>query len=253
MAKAPRRKRISKGRPKTARDVPATPGSLVPVRRQAAAVKGENQRLRNRVAELEKKLERLQTERIDAVFQGSGGDRLLAQQFVAKELQHGDLASLYVASTRLQATLRKQEVLAAIREIGINLIGVEEMAVFENHPRTSTLSLIDYYGNGWANHSNIPVGEGPIGRVALTGDCYFHDLKDAEREPGNANMPTACVPLKVDGVVWGVIVILRLLPQKDRLVALDYQLLDLLSTQAGIALHCAELSAERAAAREITA
>ena len=253
MAKAPRRKRISKGWPKTARDIPATPGRLVPVRRQAAAVKGENQRLRNRVAELEKKLERLQTERIDAVFQGSGGDRLLAQQFVAKELQHGDLASLYVASTRLQATLRKQEVLAAIREIGINLIGVEEMAVFENHPRTSRLSLIDYYGNGWANHSNIPVGEGPIGRVALTGDCYFHDLKDAEREPGNANMPTACVPLKVDGVVWGVIVILRLLPQKDRLVALDYQLLDLLSTQAGIALHCAELSAERAAAREITA
>jgi GAF domain-containing protein len=57
----------------------------------------------------------------------------------------------------------------------------------------------------------------------------------------------------VDGVVWGVMVILRLLPQKDRLVALDYQLLDLLSTQAGIALHCAELSAERAAAREIMA
>jgi len=253
MAKAARRKRISKGRPKTARDIPATPGRLVPVRRQAAAVKGENQRLRNRVAELEKKLERLQTERIDAVVQGSGGERLLSQQFVAKELQHGDLASLYVASTRLQATLRKQEVLAAIREIGINLIGVEEMAVFENHPRTSTLSLIDYYGSERANHSKILVGHGLIGRVALTGDCYFHDLKGTEREPGNANMPTACVPLKVDGVAWGVIVILRLLPQKDRLVALDYQLLDLLSNQAGIALHCAELSAERAAAREITA
>ena len=220
---------------------------------QAAVVEGENQRLRNRVAELEKQLERLQTELSDAVVQGSGGDGLLAQQFVATELQHGDLASLFVASRRLQATLRKQEVLAAIREIVINLIGVEAMAVFENHPRTSTLSLIDYYGNGWANHSNISVGEGPIGRVALTGDCYFHDLKGTEQDPGNADMPTACVPLKVDGVVWGVMVILRLLPQKDRLVALDYQLLDLLSTQAGIALHCAELSAERAAAREIMA
>ena len=158
MGKAPRRKRVSKGRPKTARDIPATPGGLVPVRKQAAAVEGENQRLRNRVAELEKELERLQTELSDAVVQGSGGDRLLAQQFVATELQHGDLASLYVASRRLQATLRKQEVLAAIREIVINLIGVEAMAVFENHPRTSTLSLIDYYGNGWANHSNILVG-----------------------------------------------------------------------------------------------
>ena len=253
MGKAPRRKRIAKGRPKAARDIPATPGGLVPVRRQAAVVEGENQRLRNRVAELEKELERLQTELGDAVVQGSGGDGLLAQQFVATELQHGDLASLFVASRRLQATLRKQEVLAAIREIVINLIGVEAMAVFENHPRTSTLSLIDYYGNGWANHSNISVGEGPIGRVALTGDCYFHDLKGTEQDPGNADMPTACVPLKVDGVVWGVMVILRLLPQKDRLVALDYQLLDLLSTQAGIALHCAELSAERAAAREIMA
>jgi GAF domain-containing protein len=225
----------------------------VPVRRQATVVEGENQRLRNRVAELEKELERLQTELGDAVVQGSGGDGLLAQQFVATELQHGDLASLFVASRRLQATLRKQEVLAAIREIVINLIGVEAMAVFENHPRTSTLSLIDYYGNGWANHSNISVGAGPIGRVALTGDCYFHDLKGTERDCGNADRPAACVPLKVDGVVWGVMVILRLLPQKDRLVALDYQLLDLLSTQAGIALHCAELSAERAAAREIMA
>lgn len=252
MAKAPRRKRISKARPKTARAIPTTPRGLVPVRRQAAAVESENQRLRNRLTQLEKEIERLQTEHSDAVVQGTGGDRLLAQQFVATELQHGDLASLYVASTRLQATLRKQEVLAAIREIVINLIGVEAMAVFKNHPRTSTLSLIDYYGTGWANHPNIPAGEGPIGRVALTGDCYFHDLKGTEREPGNANMPTACVPLKVDGMAWGVIVILRLLPQKDRLVALDYQLLDVLSNQAGVALHCAELSAERAAAREIT-
>ena len=253
MGKAPRGTRISKARPKNPRDIPATPGGLVPVHTQPAAVDGESQRLRNRVAELEKKLERLQTELSDAVVQGSVGDRLLAQRFVATELQHGDLASLYVASTRLQATLKKQEVLAAIREIVINLIGVEEMAVFENHPRTSTLSLIDYYGSERANHSKILVGHGLIGRVALTGGCYFHDLKGTEREPGNANMPTACVPLKVDGVAWGVIVILRLLPQKDRLVALDYQLLDLLSNQAGIALHCAELSAERAAAREIPA
>jgi GAF domain-containing protein len=202
------------------------------------------------VAQLEQEVDRLRAELGDAINQGVGGEKTLAQQFVAAELQHGDLASLFVASTRLQSTLSMRKVLAAIREIVVNLIGVEETAVFKNDTKTSTLSLIDWYGCAPANRHNILLGDGPIGRVALTGDGYSHDVNEAGREPGDANLPVACLPLKVDGVVWGVIVILRLLPQKDRLVALDYQLIDLLSAQAGVALYCAELSAERAAVRE---
>jgi len=169
--------------------------------------------------------------------------------WVAAELHHGDLASLYVASTRLHATLRLEEVLAAIREIAINLIGVEGMAVLKHHPETSTLSMIDCYGVVPARRPDIPLGEGPIG-VASNGDCYFRGVIAAERDPGDANSPVARVPFKVNGAVWGVLVIFSLLPQKERLVALDFQLFELLSAQAGVALYCCELSAERAAFRE---
>lgn len=252
MTKATRRTRITKGRPKTAPDISTTPEDLALQRGQAASIEDENQRLRNRVAELEREHQRLQGKICDAVGQGIGGDTLLARKFVATELQHGDLASLYVASTRLQTTLNRQEVLTAIREIAINLIGVEELAVFENNPQSSTLSLIDCYGNASAIRPNIPLGEGPIGAVALTGDFRFSDVNGAGGESGHADMPMVCAPLKVDGKVWGVIVIFRLLPQKERLARLDYQLLDLLSCQAGVALYCARLNAERVAARKIT-
>jgi GAF domain-containing protein len=214
------------------------------------SIESENQHLRHRVVELEKTLERMQGEICEAVARGAGGGRLLAWQFVAMELQHGELATLYVASTRLQATLKRQELLAAIREIVTNLIGAEEMALFENNPETSTLSLIDSYGNASATDPVIRLGEGPVGRVALTGHCYFYDTNRVGQEPSDADMPTACVPLKVDGAVWGVIVIYRLLPQKDCIVELDYQLFNLLSTLAGVALRCAELNAKRTAAWE---
>jgi hypothetical protein len=253
MSKPPRTTWISRGQPETAQEIPSTPNGLAPARRRAASIESENQHLRHRVAELEKALERMQREICDEVVQGAGEGRLLARQFVATEQQHGDLASLYVASTRLQATLRRQELLAAIREIVINLIGAEEMALFENNPEASTLSLIDSYGNASANYPGIRLGEGPIGRVALTGDFYFHDANRARQELGDADEPTACVPLKVDGTAWGVIVIYHLVPQKDRLVELDCQLFYLLSTQAGVALRCAELNAERTPAWEVLA
>jgi hypothetical protein len=53
-------------------------------------------------------------------------------------------------------------------------------------------------------------------------------------------MPITCIPLKVEAKPWGVILIFRLLPQKDRLLLRDYQLFKLLSSQAEIALYGAE-------------
>jgi hypothetical protein len=143
--------------------------------------------------------------------------------------------------------------LGAIREIVINLIGAEEMAIFEIDPLASTLSLIDFYGNSTANYLKIRIGEGPIGSVALSGQYYFEAGEIAGQKPGDGQKPTACVPLKVDGVVFGVIVIIHLLPHKEGLVALDYQLLDLLSTQAGIALYCTKLKAEQLVNTEFSA
>jgi hypothetical protein len=118
------------------------------------------------------------------------------------------------------------------------------MAVLKNDAATSTLSLVDAFGDAPGHYLNIALGEQRIRRVVMTGNAYFH--AGVHDNCVETNSPLACVPLKVDGSVWGVIVIFRLLPHKDRLVALDCKLMDLLSAQAGVALRCAELIAQPA-------
>jgi hypothetical protein len=250
MATTPKRKKTSGNRPETAGDILTKPTGSESARRHASSVKGENRKLRRRVAALEKELGRLRGGFGRTVARESGGRRFVDHQWVAAELNHGDLANLYVASTRLQGTLRLEGVLASIREIVMNLLGVEAMAVLKHDSETSTLSMIDCIGDVPAHRLDLSLDEDPTDGIADGGDCYFRGLFSAGRDRGEVNSPVACVPLKVDGAVWGVIVIYRLLPQKEWLVALDFQLFELLSAQAGVALHCCELRGERAAVNE---
>ena len=53
------------------------------------------------------------------------------ERYAEIEKQNADLANLYVASYRLHSTLDRQEVVSVIEEIIINLIGSEELAIFE--------------------------------------------------------------------------------------------------------------------------
>jgi hypothetical protein len=214
-----------------------------------ATLENDNRSLRSRVAALETQLEQLSGELASARAVRRGHETQWESKFVAREVYHGDLASLFVANARLQSTLRSEELLAAIREIVVNLIGVEEMAVLKNDPVTSTLSLVDAFGNAPGHYLNIALGDHRIRRVVTTGDAYFNPA--VHNTCAESNRVMACVPLKVDDLVWGVIVIFRLLAHKERLVALDHRLMDLLSGQAGVALRCSELAARRT--REMSA
>jgi hypothetical protein len=249
MATIPERKKRSRNRRGTAAGILTKPAGSEPAPREASSVEGENRKLRRRVAAMERQFGLLQGGLDGTVARDGGRPRFVDHQWVAAELNHGDLATLYVASTRLQGTLKMEGVLAAIREIAMNLLGVEAMAVLKHDPETSRLSMIDCYGDVPARRHDLSLDEGSIDDAAASGDCYFNDVISPGRDPGESDSPVACVPLKVDGAVWGVIVIFRLLPQKERLVALDFQLFELLSAQAGVALHGCELS-KRAAVDE---
>jgi hypothetical protein len=52
---------------------------------------------------------------------------------------------------------------------------------------------------------------------------------------------TACIPLKVDGNVIGVIAIFRMLPQKQSIAFVDRELFSLLGSHAAMALYCSGL------------
>jgi len=157
------------------------------------------------------------------------------------EQQHSNLANLYVASYRLLGTVDRAEVLQVIQEIIINLIGSEELGIYELDPKTKALQLLSSFGLDDDAYTRV-LDDSPIAHTAHSGEMF---LKDPP--PNNSSAPvtslTACIPLKVQGRVVGVIAIFRMLPQKPALAAIDRELFDLLGSHAAIALYCSGLHA----------
>ena len=177
--------------------------------------------------------------------------------------ENAKLLNLHVASLRLHEGRARQEVLTAIHEIVINLIGSEEFAVFEVSPEGAHLELVSSYGLNAEPLRSITMGEGIIGQVAATGESHLASetadreamptsgirrrptlpsAADAARGPEEADL-TACVPLRLCGRVVGVLAMFRLLAHKTYLGELDRELLELVSMQAAPALYCAQLMA----------
>ena len=70
------------------------------------------------------------------------------------------------------------------------------------------------------------------GKTARTGEVYLVDEGCAVGEPDLV----ACVPMNLGSRVHGVIAIFRLLDHKKTLEPLDYELFDLLASQAASSL-----------------
>lgn len=174
----------------------------------------------------------------------SGRDEIekLEQRCLEVEQHNSDLTNLYVASNRLHESLDRREVLAAIQEIVINLVGSEELAVFEVSEDGSSLELVDSFGVEKGKFDKIPLGSGSIGQVAAKGEPVLGGENASDGEQGL----TACVPLMLGKQAVGAVAVFRLLPQKPGLQPLDRDLLDLLRAQAGLALYCTRLVQKRA-------
>src|SRR2546428_674493 len=85
------------------------------------------------VKELTERLHTLEKERDDLLArfrQVEAMNRSVAARYEEIEAQNNHLANLYVASYQLHATLNFAEVLDTVREILINLIGAEGFAIF---------------------------------------------------------------------------------------------------------------------------
>ena len=151
------------------------------------------------------------------------------------EAQVANLASLYVAVTSVHGALDRPAVLSSVQEIVTNLIGSEEMAIFETDAEHGRLMLLASTGIEPGSYRDIHVGEGAIGRAAATGERLIRSEGGSLSEEGDAAL-TACIPLKVAGRVVGVLAVFRLLPHKLRLDALDIDLFDVLAAHAASAL-----------------
>jgi chromosome segregation ATPase len=171
----------------------------------------------------------------------------LLGQFQEIERQNSDLASLYVASYRLHETIERSEVIAVIEEIVVNMIGSEELAIFELDAGNGKLKLVDSLGidpndleRVTLKESRIEEAAGVLQKVVETGQRYVVGSGDEKTLETNSGL-TACIPLVLDGNVIGAIAVFRLLDQKEsKLAPLDFELFDLLATHAASALYCSE-------------
>ncbi len=174
----------------------------------------ERERLRQRLAEIEAE------------------NRRLCDDFVTVQEHSTDLAQRYVALERIHGGLSREETLAAVQELVVNVIGSEELAIFEL--RGGALELAQSFGVDPEPLRRIAVGEGAVGRAAETGRLYVAGREGPPAQGDEAL--TAAVPLRVGDDVAGVVAIYRLLGHKPGISQADQALFDLLTAHAGVAL-----------------
>src|SRR5436190_21504374 len=106
----------------------------------------ENHRLNTQLASLKDRLTAIEEESRD-----------FSARYVEVEQQNTNLANLYVASYQLHGTLDRERVLTAIKEIIINLIGSEELAIWEIDRDFDAMMLIDSFGIDPTNWAALPL------------------------------------------------------------------------------------------------
>ena len=219
----------------------------------------ENQRLRYRIAALEtdhpaaEEVKRLRVQLAELMEENRRAqeryreveeeNKDFASRYIEIEEQNNNLANLYVASYQLHSTLDFREVIQIVQEIIINLIGAEAFAILLLDEKTNELKTIAYEGGDvmpGVDQISTRLGDGVLGNVAKTGESYYVN-QDIEGGAITIDKPLAAVPLKIKEHVIGLIVIYRLLQQKDAFSAVDYELFSLLAAHAATAIFSSKL------------
>jgi hypothetical protein len=152
------------------------------------------------------------------------------------ERNHFLLVRLNAASARLIQSLEQGDEFDAIAEILANLVGSEEIAIFDYCPADQNFSLAWSWGVETDTLEPFLCGAGMFGRAVQQGMSQFRERQPETSLLAHEKNLTACVILKSGGEVVGVIAIFGLLPQKNCLEWVDYELLKFLETYAAVAI-----------------
>jgi hypothetical protein len=227
------------------------------LREQMQRVTEDNERLRQHLAstdairDLLRKIQELEAEREAlashrAVLEGSS--KQYEERTSELEAELHDLANLYIASSHLHATLSVRGVVRHMRELLQQLLGAERYAIFIlREPDRATVLAAEGVDEGEV----VVVGEGAIGQAIATGKARV--VEGPPQPPGTLASPLAIIPLRVRERILGAIVVVSVFEQKERWAAVDHELLDLMGSQAGVALVSARMFAGVADARTLLA
>jgi hypothetical protein len=154
--------------------------------------------------------------------------------------QNTNLAQIASAHHLLANAASRDEVLVTVEEIVINMIGSEEIAIFDVSADSAALHLARQHGLEDPDPRLDPAMD-IVRWVVATGDTYAR--RDFRADTGHGL--TAVVPLKVESRVMGVVAIFHLLHQKKSLEPVDFEIFDIVSRQAAMALYAAAFRALR--------
>jgi transcriptional regulator with GAF, ATPase, and Fis domain len=164
-----------------------------------------------------------------------------ANRYVEVEAENNNLANLYVASYQLHSTLDFGESLKIILEIVMNLIGAEEFSIMMLDEKTNELTIVAQEGMGPEARAGVKLGDGTIGAAAKSGDAFYREGDPTDLKGVDYLHPLVCIPLKIKEHVIGVIVIYKLLVQKQAFTDIDFELFTMLAGHAATALFSAKL------------
>ena len=151
------------------------------------------------------------------------------------EQQCTSLANLYVATFKLHGSLERSEVLAAISEIVVNLVGCEHFGVFERSGEH--LKLIGEFPSQPCPIKNLPAASGFVTDIFNTSGPWIAGRDPLPSSPVPEDV-TAVIPLRLRHELTGAVVLFNLLPQKGGSFGdVDIELMDLLTAHAATALY----------------
>jgi nitrate/nitrite-specific signal transduction histidine kinase len=155
----------------------------------------------------------------------------LATRLNEVEHQVGRLMTLYVATYQLHATLDPADVQSTIAEIAVNMLGAEQFALLLRDEEKDVLEIRVQEGAidaSWSKAVVYPGGDPLIDASLVDGVLRFG--------PVEGSNVLVTVPLRVQDVTVGALVITKLFEHKGKLDEEDRELLDLLGAHAASAL-----------------
>jgi len=165
----------------------------------------------------------------------------LASRLAEVEHQVGRLMTLYVATYQLHATLDPADVQSTIAEITVNLLGAEQFALLLRDDEANVLEIRMQEGEIDAPWSGAPTytgGDPLIDASLLDGVLRFG--------PAEGSPVLVVVPLRVQDVTVGALLITKLFGHKGKLDEDDRELLDLMGAHAASALFASRVYARAA-------
>jgi GAF domain-containing protein len=149
--------------------------------------------------------------------------------------------TLYVATYQLHATLDPADVQSTIAEIAVNLLGAEKFALFLRDDEADVLEIRMQEGQidaPWSGAATYAGGDRLIDASLLDGMLRFG--------PAEGSPVLVVVPLRVQDVMLGALVLTKLFEHKVGLDEEDRELLDLLGAHAASALFASRVYARAA-------